>query len=100
MVRLSQWVDFNQKSPLKLKSIKMLIFTKIVEIFIKEIKQKGTGVSLDWWKWVEIKLERTDKNYFKNIVLKWQADHGIQLIQQWGRMLSYSNISTRSVTRC
>ena len=46
MVRLSQWVDFNQKSPLKLKSIKMLNFTKIVEIFIKEIKQKGTGVSL------------------------------------------------------
>ena len=54
-------MDFNQKKPQKLKSIKMRNFTKIVKIFIKKIKEKGIGVSLDWGKWVKAKLERKDK---------------------------------------
>ena len=63
-------MDFNQKSPKKLKSIKMLNFTKIVKIFIKKIKEKGIGVSLDWWKWVKAKLERKDKKSPKKFALK------------------------------
>ena len=54
-------MDFNQKFPKKIKSIKMLNFTKIVKIFMKKIKEKGIGVSLDWWKWVKAKLKRKDK---------------------------------------
>jgi hypothetical protein len=30
----------------------MLIFTKKIKKIMKQIKEKGIGVSLDWWKWV------------------------------------------------
>ena len=39
----------------------MLNFTKIVKIFMEKIKEKGIGVSLDWWKWGKAKLKRKDK---------------------------------------
>ena len=60
------WI-LTKNPPQKLKSIKMLNFTKIVKIFIKKIKEKGIGVSLDLWKWVKAKLERKDKKSQKKI---------------------------------
>ena len=39
----------------------MLIFTKIVKIFIKKVKERGIWLSLKWWKWTKDNLERLDK---------------------------------------
>ena len=45
----------------------MLIFTKIVKIFIKKVKERGIWLSLKWWKWTKDNLERLDKKSPKKI---------------------------------
>ena len=46
----------------------MLIFTK--KNIIKQIIEKGIGVSLDWWKWIKDNPERKAKKSPKKLALK------------------------------
>ena len=60
------WI-LTKNTPKTLKSTKMLIFTKIVNIFIKKVKERGIWLSLKWWKWTKDNLERLDKKSPKKI---------------------------------